>query len=140
MVNNRRVADFLNEILDVYAEKTQEGEDTYGRRFIQWRFNKGLGKDLTPDFMAKIRENVHTSFYIRHSYSYQLHHIEDDVDYMHYRNPHFGSPWINELSEAEDWLSEQEKKRLDPDNIKRPNTKWEFVRFFNADVKVVLDR
>ena len=50
-----------------------------------------------------------------------------------------GSPWINVLSEAEKWLSEQETKRLDSDNIKRASTKWEFVSFFNVDVKVVLD-
>ena len=51
-----------------------------------------------------------------------------------------GSPWINDLSAAEKWLSEQETTRLDSDNIKRPSTKWEFVSFFNVDVKVVLDR
>ena len=41
---------------------------------------------------------------------------------------------------AHHWLIEQEKKRLDSDNIKRPSTKWEFVSLFNVDVKVVLDR
>ena len=51
-----------------------------------------------------------------------------------------GSPWINDLSAAEKWLSGQETKRLESDNIKRPSTKWEFVSFFNVDVKVVLDR
>jgi len=40
----------------------------------------------------------------------------------------------------EEWLSEEEKKRLDTDKIKRPSTKWEFVSFFNVDVKVVIDR
>ena len=47
-----------------------------------------------------------------------------------------GSPF----SDVEKWLSEQEKLRLDPDNIDRPNTKWVFEGFFNVDVKVVLDR
>ena len=130
----------LLEFDPLFAEKTQEGEDTHGRRFIRWTFNKGLEKDLTPVFMAKIRENVHTSFYIRHNYSYQLHNIEDDTNYRHYRNPHLGSPWINELSEAEAWLSEQEKQRLDPDNTERPTTKWVFVSFMHVEAKVVLDR
>lgn len=30
-------------------------------------------------------------------------------------------------------------KRLKSEYIRRPSTKWEFVSFFNADVKVVLD-
>ena len=51
-----------------------------------------------------------------------------------------GSPWINRLSDAEEWLCEKEARRLDSDTIKRPSTKWEFVSFFNVDVKVVLDR
>ena len=51
-----------------------------------------------------------------------------------------GSPWFERLSEAEKWLSEREKVRLDPDNIKRPDTKWVFVNHFNVDVKVVLDQ
>ena len=86
--------------------------------------------------MANIRENVRTAFYIRHVYSYQLRNIEDDTVIVYYTN--HGSPWINDLSAAEKWLSEQETKRLGSDNIKRPSTKWEFVSFFNADV--VLDR
>ena len=47
---------------------------------------------------------------------------------------------MNTHAEAEKWLSEKETKRLDSDNINRPSTKWEFVGYFNADVKVVLDR
>ena len=107
-----------------------------GRRYIRWRFIKD--KTLTPNFMAKIRENVHTVFYIRHVFSYQLHHIEDGTVIVYYTNQ--GSPWMNDLSAAEKWLSGQETKRLESDNIKRPSTKWEFVSFFNVDVKVVLDR
>ena len=53
-----------------------EGEER-GRRTIRWRVKRRLGKDLTPYFMAKIRENVTTSFYARHFYEYQLHNIED---------------------------------------------------------------
>ena len=54
-------------------------------------------------------------------------------------NNNYRSPWFDDLSKAEDWLSEQEKKRQDFDNIKRLSTKWKFVSFFNVDVKVVLD-
>ncbi|KAL9959464.1 hypothetical protein ACROYT_G032790 [Oculina patagonica] len=88
--------------------------------------------------MEKIRENVNTAFYIRHAYSYRLRNIDDDTVIVYYFNK--GSPWVNKLSAAEKWLSEQETKRLAPDNVKRPSTKWKFVSFFNVDVKVVLDR
>ena len=87
--------------------------------------------------MANIRENVHTAFHIRQVCSYKLRNIEDDMVIEYYTN--HGSPWINVLSAVEKWLSEQETKRLDSDNIKRASTKWEFVSFFNVDVKVVLD-
>ena len=75
-----------------------------------------------------------------HHYSYQLQNIEDGTVIVYYTN--HGSRWINKLSEAEEWLREEEVKRLDANKIKRPTiaTKWEFVSFFNVDVKVVLDR
>ena len=88
--------------------------------------------------MAKIREKVHTSFYARHIFSYQLRNIEDDSSMVMYTN--IGSPWFERFSEAEKWLSEREKVRLDPDNINRPDTTWVFENHFNVDIKVVLDR
>ena len=106
--------------------------------FIRWRFIKDLNEDLTPKFMEKIRENVRTSFYARHVYSYKLRNIEDGTVIIYYTN--HGSPWMNTLAEAEKWLSEKETKRLDSENINRPPTKWEFVGYFNADLKVVVDR
>ena len=47
---------------------------------------------------------------------------------------------MNTFAAAESWLKEGEGKRLNVDNIERPNTKWAFVKFTNIDVKVVLDR
>ena len=47
---------------------------------------------------------------------------------------------MNNFAAAETWLIEQENYRLNLENIKRPNTKWVFVSFFNVDEKVVLDR
>ncbi|KAL9986602.1 hypothetical protein ACROYT_G000771 [Oculina patagonica] len=135
---NRVVTNYQNEILNLLDVAEYEGEENSGRRFIRWRFIRGLEKDLTPNFMEKIRENVNTAFYIRHTYSYRLRNIDDDTVIVYYINK--GSPWINKLSAAEKWLTEQETKRLAPDNIKRPSTKWKFESFFNVDVKVVLDR
>ena len=50
-----------------------------------------------------------------------------------------GSPWINNFAEAERWVNEEENKRLNLDNIERPNTKWTFVKFSNIEVKAVLE-
>ncbi|KAL9952822.1 hypothetical protein ACROYT_G040133 [Oculina patagonica] len=135
---NRVVTNYQNEILNLFDVAEYEGEENSGRRFIRWRFIRGLEKDLTPNFMEKIRENINTAFYIRHTYSYRLRNIDDDTGIVYYINK--GSPWINKLSAAEKWLTVQKTKRLAPDNIKRPSTKWKFESFFNVDVKVVLDR
>ena len=135
----RNATNYQNEILDLYNNTEYEGEEVKGgRRFIRWRFIRNLERDLTPDFIKKIREKVHTSFYVRLIFSYQLRNIEEDSLMLMYTN--IGSPWFERFSDAEKWLSEREKVRLDPDNINRPDTKWVFEKHFNVDVKVVLDR
>ena len=134
----RNVTDYQNEILNLYDVASFEGEESRGRRYKRWRFIKDLNEDLTPKFMEKIRENVRTSFYARHVYSYKLRNIEDGTEIIYYTN--LGSPWMNKLEEAEKWLSEEETNRLDSDSINGPTTKWVFVSHFNVDVKVVLDR
>ena len=88
--------------------------------------------------MEKIRAKVHTAFYIKHVYAYQLRNIEDGTVILYYEN--HGSPWINKMEEAEKWLSEQESKRFDKDKVKRPSTKWVFEAFFSVDVIVFLYR
>jgi len=50
-----------------------------------------------------------------------------------------GSPWINYFGEAESWVNEEENKRLNADNIERPNTKWTFIKFSSIEVKALLD-
>ena len=88
--------------------------------------------------MGKIREKVGTAAYLRHYYSYWLKNNEDGTILLFYKNSG-GSPWINRYAEAESWLREKEQACLNIDNIKRPNTKWVFMGYFNVDVKVVLD-
>jgi len=73
----RTTTDYQREILDLFDDAEKEGDETTGRHFIPWRFIRGLGRNLTPDFMAKIRERVSTSFYPRHVFAYQLCNIED---------------------------------------------------------------
>ena len=136
--NIRNVTNYQNEILDLYDNTEYEGDEVRGRRFIRWRFIRELERNLTSNFMAKIRGKVNTSFYVRHIFSYQLRNIEDGSLMVMYTNK--GSPWFEHFSDAEKWLSEREKERLDPDNRNRADTKWVFENQFNVDVKVVLDR
>ena len=136
--NVRNVTDYQNEILNLYNVTKFEGEESNGRRYKRWRFIKDIDKDLTPQFMRKIRENVRTSFYARHVYSYMLRNIEDGTIIFYYQNK--GSPWMKAYGEAENWLSKMEAKRLDTDSVERPDTKWIFEGHFNVDAKVVLDR
>ena len=136
--NVRNVTDYQNEILNLYEVRKFEGEESNGRRYKRWRFIKDLNKDLTPNFMEKIRENVRTSFYARHVYSYMLRNIEDGTIIFYYQNK--GSPWMKTYGEAENWLSKMKVIRLDVDSVEKPNTKWIFEGHFNVDIKVVLDR
>ena len=136
--NNLNVTNYQNEIRDLYEDTEQDGEEAKGRRFIRWRFIRGLERNLTPVLMEKIPEKVHTAFYLRHIFSYQLRNIDDGTLIVMYT--YIGSPWFERLSDAEKWLSEREKVRLDPDNTNRPDTKWVSENHFNVDLKVVLDR
>ncbi|KAK3725842.1 hypothetical protein QZH41_014067 [Actinostola sp. cb2023] len=133
----RTVQDYQKEVLALQKEE-ETGEDK-GRRFIRWRFSQDPGEDLTQRIMTKLRKRVDTAFYLRYLYMYEIRHVEDGTVIQIHKNLG-GSPWINRLAEAEAWLSHEEKKRRDPDNINRPNTKWVFVRFISSVVKVVLDR
>jgi len=65
----RTVTDY-QKTLDLFDNAENEGEESTGQRFIRWRFIRGLGRNLTPDLMAKIRERVSASFYLRHVFTY----------------------------------------------------------------------
>ena len=136
--NVQDAKDYQNEVLNLYDARFDGKEKKRGRRYIQWSFMGNLNEDLTPQFMKKIRENVKTSFYMRHVYSYVLINEKDAGMLIYYINK--GSPWIKKLEDAEKWLQEREAVRLDPDNINRPSTKWRFLMHFAVDLKVVLDR
>jgi len=100
----RTVTGYQKEILDLFDDAEKEGEETTGRRFIRWRFIRALGRNLIPDFMARIRERVSTSFYLRHVFSYQLRNIEDGRVIVYYSNPK-GSQWFTKLEDAEKWVN-----------------------------------
>ena len=130
----------LERIRDLFEDNEErEGEEVEsGRRFIRWCFIKKLGTDLTPRMVAKIREDVNTSFYAKHVMAYQLRNIEDGTVIVFYTRK--GSPWFEKREEAEEWLKEQESRRLELSSVNSPDIKWGFTVFFNVDLKVVLDR
>ena len=142
--NSRNVTDYQNEILNLYDDVARfEGEEAKGRRYIRWRFTRGLGEDHTPQFMEKIRENVRTSFYMRQVQAYRLKNREDGAVIIFYKNQ--GYPWMNNLEEAARWLKQKETQRLDKEDGNAPTTKWEPLEDdddedFSLDLKVVLDR
>ena len=133
--------DFQNEIVKMYVRRkgVQEGaENRRGRRFIRWTFDKRLGANHTTSIIEKLRQNINRAFYIRYNYSYVLLNNETGLRMVFYKQQK-GSPWINNFAEAERWVNEAENKRLNHDNIERPNTKWTFIKFSNIEVKAILD-
>ena len=110
--NRRNVTDHQNEIRNLFDDVAIfEGEEAKGRRYIRWRFTRHLGEDHTARFMEKIRENVRTSFYLRHVRAYRLRNQENGDVIILYKNQ--GSPWMNNLEEAERWLQQKETERLE---------------------------
>ena len=93
---------------------------------------------MSPAIWQHMKWRRQRSLSTRHVYAYQLRNIEDGTVILY--SSRRSSLWFDELKNAADWLSSQENKRLDPDNIKRPLTKWKIVSFFSVDEKVVLDR
>ena len=110
----RNVPGRQDALQDLYGDVTREGEETRGRRFIKWTIIRELEKDLTPNFMEKIRKSVSTSFYMRHIYAYQLRKMEDGTVILLYKNT--GSPWFKRRTAAERWLRE---KRVDNRSSRR---------------------
>ena len=133
--------DFQNEIIEMYVrrEGEEEGvENGRGRRFVRWAFTKRLRTNQTAAIMVKLRQNINQAFYLRYNYAYVLVNNETGLRMVFYKQQR-GSPWINNFAEAERWVNEQENKRLNNDNIERPNSKWTFIKFSNIEVKAVLD-
>jgi len=135
------IIDFQNEIVERYVrpEGVEEGvESVRGRRFIRWSFCKRLGENNTAQIVEKLHQNVNRTFYIRYSYSYVLVNNENGLRMTFFKQQK-GSLWIKTFGEAERWVNEGENKRLNVDNIERPNTKWTFIKFSSIEVKAVID-
>lgn len=71
------MTDYQNEILDLLNDAEHEGVEEEGRRFIRWRFVRGMEEDLTTNMMSRLQKRVNTTFYIWHIYAYEIRNIED---------------------------------------------------------------
>ena len=49
------------------------------------------------------------------------------------------SPWFDRLSETEDWIAQEEEKRLQGAHIEAPNTKWVFEDHLMVEVRRIED-
>ena len=49
------------------------------------------------------------------------------------------APRFERISQARQWLEEQEENRLQGEKIERPNTKWRFEKNLMVEVKIVED-
>ena len=47
------------------------------------------------------------------------------------------TPWFERISEAEQWLEEQEKNRLQNENIERQDKKWVFEANLMVNIKEI---
>ena len=111
-------------------------ETKKGRRFARWVFKRRLGLNQTVQFMQKLRRGLSSAFFLRYNYAVKLVNIETGLKLVYFQKQK-GSPWFQNLKDAEKWINEKENQRLDIDKIKRPNTKRTFVKFENIEVKAV---
>ena len=82
-----------------------------------------------------VKERVRNSFVIKHSYASQLRNIETEETMAYFQNKR--SPWFERISEAGQWLEEQEKNRLQNENIERQDKKWVFEANLMVNIKEI---
>jgi len=132
---NQTITNYQNDLLRLYDALESREE---GQHFMRLIFSRRLGQNLTP-IIGKLRERVNTAFYLRYLYSYVIVNNNNRRSMVLYKQKR-GSPWINSLAVAEMWLNQQETEQATLHNIERSNMKWTLVRFFNVEIKVMLDR
>lgn len=85
----------------------------------------------------EIETTVRNSFVIKHSYAYRLRNFENRNTTAFHNNHR--SPLFDKMSEARQWLEEQEEIRREGENIDRPNTKWSFEENLMVMIKIIED-
>ena len=69
---------------------------------------------------------------------YQLRNIENDATMAYFKESE-RSPWFDRLIEAEDWIAQEEEKRLEGAYIDTPDTKWSFEAHLIVEVRRIED-
>ena len=69
---------------------------------------------------------------------YQLRNIENDNTMVYFKESE-RSPWFERLSETEDWIAQEEEKRLRGENSEAPDTKWGFDGHLMVEVRRIED-
>ena len=69
---------------------------------------------------------------------HQLRNIENDETMIYFKESE-RSPWFVRLTETENWLAQEEEKRLRGENIEAPDTKWRFEAHLMVEVRRIED-
>jgi len=134
------LSEYDNETLEMVDGEKESGEEK-GRRYVRWRYSRWLNRSVAPRAMTNIEERVKVAYYLRYSYSYLLTYFDGDKSYVQEFWKNVGdAPFIRENDEAEQYLEDQERRRLEMAGVEKPNSKWSFLRFHKVDVKVILTR
>ena len=91
----------------ILEEVGEEEGVEIGRRTLRFQFLRQLEGNLTDTMMEKLEREVHTSFYLRYSYTYRLRNVENGKVILFSKNLP-GSPWINALQGARNWIEQEE--------------------------------
>ena len=86
-------------------------ETKKGRRFTRWVFERRLGVNQTVQFMQKLRRGLSSAFFLRYNYAVKLVNIETGRKLVYFQKQK-GSPWFQNLKDAEKWINEKENQRL----------------------------
>ena len=119
------------------AEFSGEVEEERGERLKNWRVLHDVNKNMPTKAFQEIETTVRNSFVIKHSYAYRLRNFENRNTTAFHNNHR--SPLFDKMSEARQWLEEQEEIRREGENIDRPNTKWSFEENLMVMIKIIED-
>jgi len=80
--------------------EVEEVETKKARRFTRFTFTKRLGTNQTASILQKLRQAVHSAFYLRYNYATKLSNIETGLKMVFFQQQK-RSPWFQKLENAE---------------------------------------
>ena len=140
LIRRRGIANEVVQEFDPLYNLPEPPEDEQGRRTLEFRFDNNLESSIAVQINRKIVENVKSRFKLKITSWIALRNVEDNSTTDFYNQDIEPSPWFETLAAAQAWVIQQEEVRLEPGNLRRPNTKWMYERTKRVYVKVILDR